>query len=205
MRCERMRATIRVAVCLARQQATTRVGPGLPFQRFLECVDCPQGQDALDGRHDDDDVERLLRMAEGGSSVWDGPGPEHNTDSGQDPVTEGMGDMVEMIQCRRKHKPRPVGTRCGECNKIHIQRYLDKKHGEGGGLVSKTTEEGRAPDAVSGDEKRDPEERRLTIDLSEYPELWLEIGRVAKDEERTMEQQVRYWLKQRVRIQEGAA
>lgn len=202
-----MRTTMRVAACVARRSVNERCGHGKTVPRHLECVGCEQGVEAAAGRLNDEDIKGVM-VAVMGREAAAGRLMDNNIDrvmrevmvgeKGMDQCTGETGgtEAVPMVVCSHGHAARPKGAKCRECVRMWQKEWARRKaRGENGETVP--------PERKDSGVEEGARKRVLSVDLTEHPEIWDEIGRIARDEERTMEQQVRYWLRARVRAMQG--
>jgi hypothetical protein len=209
MRCERMRATIATSVCIRRQERSVISGK-MGNEVFYECRDCEQGRriaeaaragimgPAVDGMPGlDEDVRRLRERA-------------MNIDRGQQVVSAEQAPKTKVCSRCKKDKAVERFSRRTE-SPDGLQRWCkDCFSGlRGGGETdaqSSKTDGGET--AISTTAQADEKQAEyltencaatcIIIDLSAYPDLHDEIKRIAAEEERTPEAQVRDWLRCRI-------
>lgn len=221
MRCHNMHATIRVAACLANQKRKIGVMPGAPgsFPRYPGCRGCAQGELARRGLLDDADVEDLVARREGAEA------PEGDMMDAVEAITDVTANETVESGLKRCIGPcarvLPV-DQFAKNNKSHDGRlhlcrecWLDRlAQGWRRRRESLTTQPRPAavrsphvPGGVVGDgpatEQDSPaattDGLRVTIDFAHYPEVWEWLSAVASDQERTVDGQVRFWMREKFR------
>lgn len=182
MRCERMHATITVASCIANQEyreSRVHIKRGLP-----SCWGCSEGIAAREGKFDDKDVEELKlivlgqsgHLAKGGTMMSQALWRAVSKGSVQDGMKRcSKCKEIKSIEefSHNKNSKDGLDYWCRDCYKCYKLSRVD---------VKKTKENAACPHGV-------------WIDLSRYPDLLKEIERIAENEERTVEAQIRWWIR----------
>lgn len=165
MRCERMHATITVASCIA--------NPG--------CWGCSEGIAAREGKFDDKDVEELKLIVLGQSG---------QLAKGGAMMSQALGRAVSKGSVQDGMK------RCSRCGQIKSVESFSKNRSAKDGLSywCRQCYSGTRSSKAKGS-MTEGHLRGVWIDLSGYPELIDEIGRIAQNEERTVEAQIRWWIR----------
>ncbi len=179
MRCERMHATITVASCIANQEyrgSRVHIKRGLPC-----CWGCSEGIAAREGKFDDKDVEELKLIVLGQSG---------HLAKGGTMMSQALGRAVSKGSVQDGMK------RCSRCGQIKSVESFSKNGSTKDGLSywCRQCDSGRRRCKAKGS-MTEGHLRGVWIDLSGYPELLEEIGRIAQNEERTVEAQIRWWIR----------
>jgi hypothetical protein len=191
------------SACLARQKrASRKSGPGkMPAMCFEKCIDCAQGKAVSD-------------KIDNGGAVDQTPDPNlvHK-------ILKSVSDTIEINKNREK-------TEGGLMRKVYSDeekqflidnidsmsnKQLGERLGRSAGAISVALSNfglkrnrNRKPAAASEPEPiaapAKSNGNHLSIDFSDYPDILENICTAAKEEIRTPEQQVLFWLKKEVLI-----
>jgi len=208
MRCEPMRATISVKQCLFNQDAhATNAG-----RRFIsispwlaKCKGCTQGALARSGDLDDGDIEAIkgvMQMDAETTEIEQMEAKEAKPDGAlmtckrckrddllQEDMSVYKGKAANVCKdCKRELCKQ--ASRAGRDKQAKRRGSLSEPPARAGDLVAKA---GEFLEAVQDYEVK--HKKCFCIDLTDYPEVYERIERIARDEDRTPECQVRYWLR----------